>query len=178
MAEYAELAGRLFANAMIVAMLFWIFYWDKELSHPIRKYWIPVVQAPFTWLGLNAEWRMFAFDPPQRDIWPLVVMTLANGDVATWEPTPYSQLTVRQKRGFKKMHKYYYTVVGLQTGKQIHRDFLEHIMRQNPQPHPVVTAELYCVALDAPPFGSPEGTVMKPYKRLRTTFHPQPPEPS
>jgi hypothetical protein len=171
MSYYIHMLAMLATNAMIVVMLFWILFWDTEPSNAIRRYWIPRIQAPFIWLGLNAEWRMFAFDPPRRDLWPMVTMTLANGSVMNWEPSPFAELSVRQKRRFKKLHKYYYTVVGLSTGKQLHRDFVEHILRQCPQDHPCMKVELYSVVQDAPALGS-TGAAAQPQKKLIFTFHP------
>jgi hypothetical protein len=174
MRVFGETLERTLANMMIVAMLFWMLFWDSEASNPIRRYWIPKIQKVFIWLGLNAEWRMFSPDPPRRDIWPMAKLTIDNCNVVHWEPTPYGELTVLQKIRFKKLHKYYHEVVRVGSGQQIKRDFVEYLLRKGLHRGPCTKVELYRVVLNTRSFGAPEAELPAAYKQLIFTFHPIP----
>ncbi|MBB6584895.1 hypothetical protein AB6Q13_14595 [Ralstonia solanacearum] len=167
----------IFANAMTVAMLFWIFFWDTEQTNPIRRYVVPKIRRPFVWLGLNAEWTMFTPDPPKRDTWPMAVMTQVNGSTRYWEPRRYEDLGVLEKLRHKKTLKLYFCVTGAQANNQLKRDFVEYLLRCDPKGQDCIKIELYSVALDTPPYDQRDGTPAQPYKKLIFTFHPIPSAP-
>ena len=169
---------QIFTNIFIVSFLFWMIFWDKEAIHPVRRHWIPRVQLPFVWLGLNATWKMFAPNPPLRTIWPLARLTMRNGDVISWEPASYECLSPWRKVKYKKFHKYYFEVVRPNSGHQIKRDFVEHLLRKELHPESCVKVEVFLVAQASPPFGGSETTPPPPQKQLIYTFHPAPLEAS
>ncbi|AXV83790.1 hypothetical protein [Ralstonia solanacearum] len=165
----------IFANAMIVAMLFWIFFWDAERTNPVRRYLVPKISRPFIWLGLNAEWTMFTPDPPKRDVWPMAVMTQVDGSTRYWEPRRYEALSILEKLRHKKTLKLYFRVTGAQADNHLKRDFVEYLLRRDPEGQGCAKIDLYSVALDAPPYGRRDGTPPQPTKKLIFTFHPIPP---
>lgn len=169
-ANAARLALDASVNGAIVLMLLWMLFWDTEPGNPIRRYWIPAVQRPFLWLGLNAEWRMFAFNPPRHDLWPLVVMTLADGQVLQWQPADLGRLTVAQKLRFKKLHKYYFTVVSQRHAKHMYRDLIEHAIGRTRLIVPCVQASLYVVAVAESRFGDINPSPAVPARRLLFSF--------
>jgi hypothetical protein len=162
--------GTVLANLFIVAMLFWMVMWDAEPQNPIRRYLVPRIQRPFIWLGLNAEWRMFAYDPPMRDSWPMAVLTLHDGQLHTWEPTPFAELGFWRKQGYKKLHKYFYSVVGLSTGRVLYPDFVDYVLRDSGLAGECRKIELYVVLRDTPMLGSAAREPAR--RRLLFTSHP------
>lgn len=171
-----DVALRAVIDVFIVVSVFWMIFWDAGLKNPFRRYWIPKIQGLFLWLGISGEWRMFSPDPPDRTIWPMAKLTLKNGDVVRWEPTPHGDLSVLERARYKRFHKFFHEVTRPHAGFQLKRDFVEYLLHTRLHEQPCSKVELYLVAQRTPPFHAPSSET-KPVKALVYTFYPAEPEP-
>jgi hypothetical protein len=170
----AHAAVRAATDVFIGAMLFWMVFYDAEMANPVRRHFIPRLEPLFAWLGLHANWTMFAPDPPARTIWPKVRMTAANGDVVEWEPTPPARLGVAGRIRFKKFYKFYHDVARPGAAYHTKRDFVEYLLRRGLHPQPCVRAEVFAVYTRTPPFPGEEREEAV-YKSSVFAFHPETP---
>jgi len=149
-----ELVFRILINAFIVIMLFFMLYWDREPTNPVKKYWMPKLQPVFLWLGLIHTWKMFAPDPPLVNVWPKIKIYLKNGEFIIWEPTRYSELNAYEKIRYKKFHKFYYEVARAKTSFHIKIDFIYYLLEQHQLKDKCEKLEVYRVFVSIPPIGS------------------------
>ncbi|RFM26432.1 hypothetical protein [Deminuibacter soli] len=159
-------------NLFIVLMLFWMIFWDRELSHPVRKWWIPKVLPYFFWLGLCHEWKMFSPDPYKQNWWPKIKLTLADGNFFIWEPTPSEQLNAWEKLRYKKYHKLYLEISRYKGAVNIKLDFILYLLRRYNLEGTCVKAEIYQVHQPIPPMDNSEQTPVKTYQSLVYTYQP------
>jgi hypothetical protein len=171
--EVLAVGFKVLINVFIVSTLFWMIFWDSDVRNPIRTHWIPKIQRVFMWLGLDAQWRMFSPDPPQRTIWPMAKLTMKNNDVISWEPSPYAKNTVLQNLRYKKFNKYFHEVIRPRSGHHIKRDFVEYLLQKPLHEEPCVKVEVYLVAQPAKRFHRQSAEKTPPiYKQLVYTFYP------
>jgi hypothetical protein len=163
---------RILINGFIGISLFWMFFWDSEPVNPIKKYWIPKIQFVYIWLGLTAEWKMFSPDPPLRNLWPRVKITLANNEVITWESTPTSDMNVIDKLRYKKFHKFYFEVAKPKAAYHTKRDFIEYLMNKYSFPDKCTKVEIYVVCQQVNPFENQSELPQPIQQQLIYTFYP------
>lgn len=152
-----ELIVKICINVFIVIMLFFMVYWDREATNPIKKYWVPILQPVFLWLGLTHTWQMFAPDPPLLNVWPKIKIYLTNGEFIIWEPTRYSELNAYEKIKYKKFHKFYYEVARAKTSFHSKIDFINYLLHEHQLKDNCTKLEIYRVTLAIPLFNAPAG---------------------
>ncbi len=171
-----DLLHTAFANIMIALTLFWMIFWDSEASSPFGRHFIPKIRRPFVWLGLTGKWRMFSPNPPRQDVWPMAVLTMADGSVLYWEPKPYADTSILEKIRFKKVLKFYQQVTAQRATNQIKRDFVEYVLRRDRSGKTCTTIEVFRITRDVPPFGSNDPSPQKTCQESIFVFHPNPPK--
>jgi len=164
---------RILINLLIIAMLFWMIFFDSEPNNPIKKYWMPKVQSIFVWFGLSHEWRMFSPDPFRQTMWPKVKMILANDDFFVWEPTFTKELSVLEKVKYKKFHKFYHDVGRAKAAFHTKIDFIEYLLHKYALKETCVKVEIYRVTQAIPPFDEQTDQLPPIYQQLVYTYHPK-----
>lgn len=162
---------RIIIDLFILLMLFWMIFYDSEVSNPIKKWWIPKIQPVFYWLGLSHEWKMFSPEPYKQNMWPKLKIRLKNGEFIIWEPTRPSQLNAFEKIKYKKYYKIYHEVSRAKTSYHIKTDFIEHLLHKHQLYDCCEKVEVYRVHTVIKKYGQ-EVIDHTTYQRLVYTYTP------
>lgn len=152
-----ELLIRISTNIFIVFILFFMIFWDRENTSPIKKYWMPKIQPVLLWLGLTHTWKMFAPDPPTYNVWPKIKIYLNDGNFFIWEPTRYAELNAIEKLRYKKFHKFYHEIARAKTAHYSKIDFINYLIHKHSLQDRCTKLEVYRVSVAIPQFGNATG---------------------